>query len=407
MKTRWILLAGVVTCAEATALLAACATNDTAVGAADPAQVIAPPGPPLPADAEADVTADAEVDACVDCEFFPETCSDDVLCQDGPFDSNVPGGLDPRTQINVVRGRSASDVWAVGALGAMAHFDGTSWTRSNADATQSMLALWLRGSSEISLGTLDTIYTRGLDAPDAGPPSDGGWISRTGPVAPSDVVNVLARFTYAWGAEGGDWLWCTTTAIATGFTEGLRRVRISPSTGEFEIQSVLPYGICSSLPCSQLTNIHGFGSNDIWAVGMKGSAVRIGSAESDSPTMKVFNTQTWNALNGVWAESESEAWAVGAQGTIRRYRGDPVLWDVVTNVPTNGDLRAVWGSSSSDVWAVGDDALVLHWDGTSWSRVKIAGLRGRRPNLTTVWTSAPGHVWIGGQGVILSLGGKP
>jgi len=59
------------------------------------------------------------------------------------------------------------------------------------------------------------------------------------------------------------------------------------------------------------------------------------------------------------------------------------------------------------VWAVGDGAVVLHYDGTRWSRMKIAGLGPRRPDLYTVWTAAPGHVWIGGHGVFLSLGGKP
>jgi hypothetical protein len=67
----------------------------------------------------------------------------------------------------------------------------------------------------------------------------------------------------------------------------------------------------------------------------------------------------------------------------------------------------VFGSSGSDIWAVGDHGVVLHYDGTRWSRVGIAGLGLRRPDLTAVWVPEPGHVWIGGIGVILSLGGKP
>ena len=80
---------------------------------------------------------------------------------------------------------------------------------------------------------------------------------------------------------------------------------------------------------------------------------------------------------------------------------------MVSGIPTDEDLRAIWGSSSRDIWVVGDAGVVLRYDGTSWSRVKIAGLDGRRPNLTTVWGAARDHVWIGGQGVLLSLGGKP
>ena len=40
-------------------------------------------------------------------------------------------------------------------------------------------------------------------------------------------------------------------------------------------------------------------------------------------------------------------------------------------------------------------------------RGQIGGLGSRRTDLTSVWTSGPGHVWIGGEGVVLSLGGKP
>jgi hypothetical protein len=78
----------------------------------------------------------------------------------------------------------------------------------------------------------------------------------------------------------------------------------------------------------------------------------------------------------------------------------------VADVPATATLRAVWGTSSADVWAVGDDATVLHYDGTSWTRAHVAGLGARHPNLYAVWASAPGHVWIGGDGILLSIGGK-
>ena len=67
----------------------------------------------------------------------------------------------------------------------------------------------------------------------------------------------------------------------------------------------------------------------------------------------------------------------------------------------------MWGTSSSDVWVVGDRALVLHYDGKQWSRVPVGGLEGLRPDLYAVWTAEPGHVWIGGEGTVLSIGGKP
>ena len=119
-----------------------------------------------------------------------------------------------------------------------------------------------------------------------------------------------------------------------------------------------------------------------------------------------LNSRTWVGLNGVWAASDTDAWAVGGTGTIRHYTGDEINWDVVSDVPTDVDLNAVWGTSPDDVWAVGDAGVVLHFDGQKWSRMKIAGLGNRRPDLYAVWAPEPGHVWIGGQGILVALGGK-
>jgi len=187
-------------------------------------------------------------------------------------------------------------------------------------------------------------------------------------------------------------------------TNGLWRVR-RRSDASFEIQ---PGTVCSS-PCDSdgIASIHGSSADVAWAVGSKGRAFRITGADGDSPSSSAFNSLTWNQLNAVWAASDSEAWAVGVTGTIRRYLADSATAEIVTGIPANVNLRAVWGSSSSDIWAAGDAGVVLHYDGKTWARVKIAGLGARRPDLTAVWMPAPGHVWIGGQGVILSLGGQP
>lgn len=383
-------------------LLIACA-SDTPASIEDP-----PASAPLPDGAPADGGADGAAAPCDDCEHFPETCGEGMLCAHDIFTPNGENGLDMRAQLNVVRGRSPSDVWAIGALGAAAHFDGTSWTRSDVGRRETLRALWLRSSGEIVFGTLENIYTRGvtIDDPDASAPSPGGWSARGSATPAPDYNPAQVHVTSAWSAPDSDWLWCGTTTWNAGTTSGLWRLHIS-SSGEPEMATGIPPALCTDLPCSQVTDIHGSTADDLWAVGYRGAAVRVTGANGDSPTMKVSDTQTWDALYGVWMASASEAWAVGANGTIRHSKGNSLVWDIVEDVPTTEDLHAVWGASPSDIWAVGNKGIALHYDGATWSRVKIAGLEGRRPNLTTVWMPGPGHVWIGGQGVILSLGGKP
>jgi hypothetical protein len=414
MKLRWSIFAVAIAAgASLTAGLAACASDET-LGTNEP-----PSSETASSGGGADAALTEGDDACVDCEHFPAICSADALCLNGPFDPNDPTvGLDWRTQINVIRGRSIDDVWAAGAAGTLAHFDGTAWTVSDPGTRESMKALWLRDSAEISLVSLESIYARGLAVEaDGGAPSDGGWTRRARPVGPPEYNPTGMIFASAWAANGADQLWSTAISIGepADMTTGLWRLRLLPS-GTLAVEGVVPVAECDlplcasrckELGCSELNSIHGISSDEMWAVGFDGAVVHITNAESAEPVIKPFNPQTFNALFGVWMASASEGWAVGAQGTIRHYTGDALLWDVVLDVPTSEDLHAVWGSSSHDVWAVGDNAVVLHYDGERWSRVKIAGLKQRRPKLTTVWMPAPGHVWVGGQGVVLSLGGKP
>jgi hypothetical protein len=232
------------------------------------------------------------------------------------------------------------------------------------------------------------------------------------------VLLIFGQFlTSSWGAAGAEWAWCTAREPAPNgpfgsvynpsAAPGLYRMRVSPTTNWLEIVDSLPQGTCATLQCWGMTGIHGSSADDLWAVGYTGSTVHITGAQGDSPGITVFDSQTMVALYGVWAASADDVWSVGGNGVIRHYTGQPHSWDIVSDVPTTETLRAVWGSSHSDIWAVGDQATVLHYDGTNWTQVHVAALGLRRPDLFAVWTAAAGHVWIGGNGVVLSIGGKP
>lgn len=74
-----------------------------------------------------------------------------------------------------------------------------------------------------------------------------------------------------------------------------------------------------------------------------------------------------------------------------------------------GALLSVWGTSATDVWAVGADArdgtgpLVVHFDGTAWTRVPTGQTAG---GLWWVFGFAGGPIYMGGEGgVILRYSG--
>ena len=378
----------------ASTALPSCASDEVGT-MTDPDAAVSVPSP----DADTGDAAGRETAPCTsdDCEYFPAACTPDVLCLDGPFDPVNPDvGLDWRTRINVIRGRSENDVWVAGAAGAVAHFDGASWGISDVATKETQHVLWLRDGVEVAFGSFQRMYTRGLGGDAVAAVSPGGWTWRELPKRPDDFGD---RLRASWAAPGSDVLWLATNST-------LWRMVPAPDSA-FEIQAGLPSGACGVIRCDQILAIHGASTKTVWAVGEQGTALRVADADTDAPVATPLNSMTHNGLTGVWAASDTDVWAVGGSGTIRHYTGEPVQWEVIANLPTNENLNAVWGSSSSDVWVVGNRGVVLHYDGTSWTRVKIAGLGARRPDLHAAWSPSPGKIWIGGAGVVLALGGKP
>lgn len=378
----------------ATSLLAACAADEGGDSLEADAAVVPT------ADATQDAGSDADAAPCTkDCEFFPAECTADALCPNGPFDPKDPAvGLDWRTRVNVIAGRSASDLWVAGSVGTVAHFDGTAWTVSDIGTQAAQHVFWLAPSGEFTIGTFDRIYSRNLDfdgIADAGV-SPGGWSRRPTPTIPSGFGRDL---TAGWAAPGSNTIWFGTNT-------DLWRLRLGTNS-TLEVQPGIAASVCSAIPCQSIRSIHGASASTLFAVGDVGAAVRIQGADGTQPTASPLNTQTWTGLTGVWAASDTDAWAVGGTGTIRHYTGNDLQWNTEVGVPTSENLNGVWGTSPTDVWAVGNAGVVLHYDGTSWSRVNIAGLGSRRPDLYSVWSPGPGHVWVGGLGVVLALGGKP
>lgn len=66
-------------------------------------------------------------------------------------------------------------------------------------------------------------------------------------------------------------------------------------------------------------------------------------------------------------------------------------------------LLSVWGTSASDVWTVGSDSadgkgpLVLHFDGTGWTRLET----GATGNLWWVFGFSNGPIYLGGEGGLM------
>ncbi len=406
MKSTWFAAAS--GAGSALAILAACATDGAAPVAL--AEDVSAPVPSVESDGGVDAESVDDASTCTDdCEYFPDTCSDDALCASPLFGAGVtPEALDSRTNVLALAGRSPSDAWLAGSVGAAAHFDGTKWTRSDTGVQESLLALWLRAGAEIAFHTPERLYTRGI-AVDGGAPSAGGWVpfgaASVDPAWSSAQPIVRATWAHANGAS----LWIgTSEGWSYTARTGLWRMRRMVD-GSFAVQPVA-LDKCrtdATVACLEVYGLHGRSADEVWAVGPRGAAFRVSNAEADEPTLTNFETASVGVLHGVWAAGPSDVWAVGAAGTVRRWQGGANVFAPYDGIATNRHLRAIAGSSPSDIWIVGEESTVFHYDGGAWSRVKVAGLGGRRPDLEHVWVSSPGKVWVAGPGVLLSLGGKP
>ena len=67
-------------------------------------------------------------------------------------------------------------------------------------------------------------------------------------------------------------------------------------------------------------------------------------------------------LNSVWCHSPTVAWAVGqgsgTRSTIVYYDGNPDNWASVMPFPTAEELLGVWGVGT-EAWAVGANGTIL------------------------------------------------
>jgi hypothetical protein len=121
-----------------------------------------------------------------------------------------------------------------------------------------------------------------------------------------------------------------------------------------------------------------------------------------------------DSLAGVAATSRSDAWTVGAyfngtagQTLVEHWSGS--RWRVVASPNPGGPhrdaLSGVSARSATDAWAVGSfsngsalQTLVLHWNGTRWTRVPSPNPGGNSNDdaLTGVAARSPGDAWAVG-----------
>jgi len=122
-----------------------------------------------------------------------------------------------------------------------------------------------------------------------------------------------------------------------------------------------------------------------------------------SPLTTAANSSDWSEMShvggetyAVWGSSSSDVFATGYKGIILHYDGSS--WSKMSSAASIDYLYGIWGSSSSDVFAVGEGGTILHYDGSTWSSM-TSGTTGL---LIGIWGSSSSDVFaVGPYGIIL------
>ncbi len=345
-------------------------------------------------------------------------CSVDGLCL---VTDVAPEGL----AVGSLSGNAPDDVWAAGAQGLVAHWDGTTWDNLRlGDVVDGGVPFFLRS---VWAERKDSVWFTGGGIA----VQTDGWKGRAGTrwavasLPRTTYTDSLSAITYVLPVPTtairaiGDTLWISSTLpgvpLGTFRTDGDNRVvgRWSP-LGDF------PGGLFDGFPVRSLAST----DSEVWAVGDDGRVVRFtakpgpdGRVNAPDAGVVAPRPSHWDALElesqaaltlqGVYV-SPNSVWVVGNGGAIRRLnRARVVPTDTATlrfeamASPTSETLRSIHGTSDTDIWAAGDNATVLHYDGTAWRSVQVPyNESDPKPAFSACWASSTDDAWFAGDSVL-------
>ena len=230
----------------------------------------------------------------------------------------------------------------------------------------------------------DDVFALGTDT------GGNGLVSRW------DGGNVVTAHTLPGGRFVDGWAAAPDDHYALAY-DGTGRVLGSPDGSTWTELTTHPQALVS---------IHGIGAERI-AVGYDQTILEYdGSSWTDASLPGLLPAQNRRkVLRGVAMTAPGEAFAVGDDTLLRRSGGS---WNPVdTSALFSGrfSLRSVWARAADDVYAAGweffpstgNRGVVLHFDGSGWSREVVIGA----PNLRGVWGGANDVLAVGNSGTLL------
>jgi len=282
----------------------------------------------------------------------------------------------PMPQGNVflsVWGKSNNNIFAVGAMGAIFHYDGSKWTMMDS-GTKNLL----RSICEVSENNIFAVGNYGTILRYDGNtwttiPSDATWFYSVWGNSASDVfmVGEMGKIFH----YDGSTLTKMNNSVLKDLTgiwgTSVNNIFVVGKTGTILHYNGNIWAAMSSGTTNNLNAVWGNSATDVFAVGDAGTILHY-----DGNTWTSMSSGSSQILYGIRGISSNNVFAVGTNATILQYDGN--TWKSMVN-PSIRILYGIHGFSGSDVFAVGDYGEILHYDGSQWTRITqgfIKWLRG-------------------------------
>ncbi len=280
-----------------------------------------------------------------------------------------PGGPEwiraevPTTQsLHTIHGTSATDVYAVGNLGTLLHYDGTTWKALDAGGPANLMGVWAASPSEVWVVGGSGTVLRGNHqrfTPVAGAPKAS--FTKVWGTAPDDVW--LTTGTQTWHYDGSTFAEVIREKGSTKYLLAVESFSGTPATGGWMAAN----GDLFRIDRGALTEVDvgterswdvvvAAAPNDVWVIGGADFFRFDGSRWKpvESPVKDTILQTFWAGFS----PAPNEAWFVGENGRIAHFDGTQLRLEVEGGFSAP-KMFSLWGASSNDLWAVGEDGWVL------------------------------------------------
>lgn len=256
---------------------------------------------------------------------------------------------------------TASDVWIAGdsnatSLGAIAHWDGVSWTQIQAPTQSPLRAIAASEADEIfAVGTNGTVLRYTGAAWAVNPPPPASALGDLWAAAPNEVFAVGSTGAFHLQA---DRTWSSSPGIYQAVTGRSATDVVAVGTGVTSVWNGSAFPGATASPIGA--------SNDIAASATAYYTISdqlFSSPNGSTWTHQAVTPDTLNGVHGMWLAPSGVLWFAAGSGV---YRVDTSL---ASTTSTTGTFNSIWGGADDDIYVVGNE--VRHFDGTRWSAMTV------------------------------------